>query len=116
MDMKHCKVEVYLLELKLSMYSNQNQVVTKEFSRGATVGKITLKSLYLAKDMTFFLIIAHLELEARKTFSVSESAQCKVWHHYMTNTYELLSNLSQTLQDAGLYNGQVRMPHDLLRG
>ena len=28
-------------------------------------------------------------------------------HRYMTNTYELLSNSSQTLQDAGLYNGQV---------
>ena len=27
----------------------------------------------------------------------------------MTNTYELLLNQSQTLQGAGLYNGQVRL-------
>ncbi len=37
--MKHCKVEVYLLEFKLSLHSNQNEVVCKQFSRADTVGK-----------------------------------------------------------------------------
>ena len=37
--MKHCKVEVYLLELKLSMYKS-NEVITRQFSRVSTVGNL----------------------------------------------------------------------------
>ena len=50
---------------------------------------------------------AELELLLKQTFSISEDAECRVWHRYMTDTYELLNNSSQTLQDAGLYNEQV---------
>ncbi len=39
--MKHCKVEVYLLEFKLCVYSNQDEIVVKQFSRADTVGKAT---------------------------------------------------------------------------
>ena len=45
--MKHCKVEVYLLEFKLSLHSNQNKVVTRQFSRADTVGKMRLEILIL---------------------------------------------------------------------
>ena len=48
-----------------------------------------------------------LEKELRRTFSVPEEVVCRVWHRYMSNTYELLSDKTQTLQDAGLYNMQV---------
>lgn len=43
--MKHLKVEVYLLGLKLSMYSNQSQTVFKEFSRADTVGKVGMSEV-----------------------------------------------------------------------
>ena len=46
-------------------------------------------------------------MKLRQVFSVSEDVECRVWHRYKTYAYELLSNYSQKLQDAGLYNGQV---------
>ena len=51
---------------------------------------------------------ADLEAELRSVFSVPQEVECRVRHRYMTNTYELLTSPTQTLQDAGLYNGQVR--------
>ena len=48
-----------------------------------------------------------LEKELRSTFDVAEGTVCRVWHRYMSHTYELLSDSKQTLQDAGLYNMQV---------
>ena len=50
---------------------------------------------------------ADLERELRGTFSTPEGRTCQVWHRYMSHTYELLNNSSQSLQDAGLYNQQV---------
>ena len=86
--MKHCKVEVYLLEFKLCVHPNFNNVRTRSFSRADTVDG--------------------LEKALKEEFSIDLNAECRVWHRFMTHTYELLSNGSQTLQDAGLYNGQVR--------
>ena len=65
--------------------------------------RIELKSPYLL----MYSSPAQLEEQVKETFSVAQDMECRVWHRYMTNTYELLSNSSQTLQDAGLYNGQV---------
>ena len=51
--MKHCKVEVYLMEFKLFQQSQLNETVTKMFSRGTTVGECrnvvhyTTVSLYM---------------------------------------------------------------------
>lgn len=87
MYMKHCKVEVYLLEFKLVIHPNFNIVKPHNFSRGDTVG--------------------YMEAVLKKEFNVEKDTECRVWHRFMTHTYELLSNRSQTLQDAGLYNGQV---------
>jgi len=39
MYMKHCKVEVYLMEFKLSIPPHYDQVTSKPFSKGDTVGK-----------------------------------------------------------------------------
>jgi ubiquitin carboxyl-terminal hydrolase 4/11/15 len=89
MYMKHCKVEVYLLEFKLTIHPDFNNVKYYSFSRGDTV--------------------ANLETALKKEFKVEEDAECRVWHRFMTHTYELLSNCSQTLYDAGLYNGQVKL-------
>ena len=54
-----------------------------------------------------FYCVADLERELRRTFGVPDSVECRVWHRYMTSCFELLSNAQETLQDAGLYNGQV---------
>ena len=80
-------VEVYLLEFKLTIHPNISDFKCRSFSRIDTVGD--------------------LEAALRKEFKVEEDAECRVWCRFMTLTYELLSNCSQTLQDAGLYNGQV---------
>lgn len=39
MFVKHCRVEVYLMDLKLSENSDINTQVTKQFSRAATIGE-----------------------------------------------------------------------------
>ena len=87
MYMKHLKVEAYLLESKLTIHPNFYNLKCHSFSRADTVG--------------------YLEAVIRKEFEVEEDAECRVWHRFMTHQYELLSNHSQTLQDAGLNNGQV---------
>lgn len=42
MFVKHCKVEVYLTELKLCEDGNIDNVVTRRFSKADTIGKQTL--------------------------------------------------------------------------
>ena len=85
---KNIKVEVYLLEFKLTIHPDIHNSKLHSFSRGDTVG--------------------NLEAVLKKEFEVEEDAECRVWHRFMTHTYELLPNRSQTLQDVGLYNGQVK--------
>ena len=89
MYMKHCKVEVYLLEFKLTIHPNIDNLKCRSFSRGDTIG--------------------YLEAVIKKEFEVEEDAECRVWHRFMTHQYELLSNRSQTLGDAGFFNGQVKL-------
>ena len=84
---KEINVEVYLLQFKLVVHPNFQHIKLCEFSRADTVGD--------------------LEAILRKEFEVEKDAECRVWHRFMIHTYHLLSNSSQTLQDAGLYNGQV---------
>ena len=88
MYMRHIKVEVYLLEFKLTIHPDIHNSKLHYFSRVDTV--------------------ENLETALKKEFEVEEDAECRVWHRFMTHTYELLPNHSQTLQDAGLYNGQVK--------
>lgn len=44
----------------------------------------------------------------RKLFSIPDEKETRLWNRYMSNTYEQLSKLDSTVQDAGLYQGQVR--------
>lgn len=39
MFVKHCKVEVYLTELKLCEDSNMDNVITRRFSKADTIGE-----------------------------------------------------------------------------
>ncbi|NXF38230.1 UBP4 hydrolase, partial [Nyctibius bracteatus] len=84
---KHYKVEVYLLELKLCESSDPDNVISCHFSRADTV--------------------ATIEKEMRKLFNIPAEKETRLWNRYMSNTYEQLSKLDSTLQDAGLYQGQV---------
>ncbi|XP_069792713.1 ubiquitin carboxyl-terminal hydrolase 4 isoform X2 [Narcine bancroftii] len=87
MFVKHCKVEVYLLELKLCENNNMNNVVTRHFSKADTIDTI--------------------EKEMRKLFNISAEKEARLWNRYMTNAYEPLNKLDNTVQDAGLYQGQL---------
>ncbi|XP_069331787.1 ubiquitin carboxyl-terminal hydrolase 4 isoform X2 [Eulemur rufifrons] len=84
---KHCKVEVYLLELKLCENSDPTNVLSCHFSKADT--------------------IATIEKEMRKLFNIPAERETRLWNKYMSNTYEQLSKLDNTVQDAGLYQGQV---------
>ncbi|XP_062977133.1 ubiquitin carboxyl-terminal hydrolase 4 isoform X4 [Elgaria multicarinata webbii] len=84
---KHCKVEVYLLELKLCQNSDPLSLVSSYFSKADTV--------------------ATIEKEMRKQFSIPDGKEIRLWSRYMSNTYEQLSKLDSTIQDAGLYQGQI---------
>ena len=46
--------------------------------------------------------------EMKKTFNIAEETETRVWNKYMSNSCELLANIEHTVQDAGLYQGQVR--------
>ncbi|XP_034296931.1 ubiquitin carboxyl-terminal hydrolase 4 [Pantherophis guttatus] len=84
---KHCKVEVYLLELKLCQNSDPTNLVDSYFSKADT--------------------IATIEKEMRKQFNISDGKEVRLWNKCTNNAYEQLSKLDSTIQDAGLYQGQV---------
>ncbi|XP_031721597.1 ubiquitin carboxyl-terminal hydrolase 15 isoform X3 [Anarrhichthys ocellatus] len=87
MFVKHCKVEVYLTELKLCEDSNMDNVITRRFSKADTI------------DM--------IEKEMRKLFTIPDEKETRLWNRYMSNTFEPLNKPDSTIQDAGLYQGQV---------
>ena len=43
----------------------------------------------------------------RHMFDIPKEAECRLWQRYMTNRFELLSTSRQTLEDVGIYGGQV---------
>ncbi|XP_049622696.1 ubiquitin carboxyl-terminal hydrolase 15-like [Suncus etruscus] len=87
MFIKHCKVEVYLTELKLCEYGNMNDVVTRRFSKADTIDTV--------------------EREIRKTFNIPDEKQIRLWNKYMSDTFEPLNKPDGTIQDNGLYQEQV---------
>lgn len=65
MFVKHCKVEVYLTELKLSENGNINNVVARRFSKADTIGMlicgVTYERLHL---MPFKACFKHFQMYA----------------------------------------------------
>uniref|UniRef100_A0A671VQI5 Ubiquitin carboxyl-terminal hydrolase n=1 Tax=Sparus aurata TaxID=8175 RepID=A0A671VQI5_SPAAU len=84
---KHCKVEVYLLELNLCENDNMENVVTRHFSKADTIDTI--------------------EKEMRTLFNIPSEKETRLWNKYMSNTYEQLNKPDSTVQDAGLFQGQI---------
>uniref|UniRef100_A0A3B3Q289 Ubiquitin carboxyl-terminal hydrolase n=1 Tax=Paramormyrops kingsleyae TaxID=1676925 RepID=A0A3B3Q289_9TELE len=95
MFVKHCKVEVYLLELNLCENNNMDNVVTRHFSKADTI------------DM--------IEKEMRSLFGITKDQETRLWNKYMSNTYEQLNKPDSTVQDAGLFQGQCVPPKFALR-
>uniref|UniRef100_A0A672LV02 Ubiquitin carboxyl-terminal hydrolase n=1 Tax=Sinocyclocheilus grahami TaxID=75366 RepID=A0A672LV02_SINGR len=81
MFVKHCKVEVYLLELNLSLVNNH--------------------------FISIFPLLDTIEKEMRSLFDIPSEKETRLWNKYMSNTYEQLNKLDSTVQDAGLFQGQV---------
>lgn len=46
--------------------------------------------------------------EMKKVFNITEDTETRLWNKYMSNSCELLPNMEQTVQDVGVYQGQVR--------
>ena len=57
--------------------------------------------------IAFFKPSATIEKVMRERFSIADNKEVHLWNRYMSNTYEHLSNMDVTLQNAGLYPGQV---------
>lgn len=55
----------------------------------------------------FCLSLATIEKKMRKLFNIPAERETRLWNKYTSNTYEQLSKLDNTIQDAGLYQGQV---------
>ncbi|KAK3755857.1 hypothetical protein QZH41_014323 [Actinostola sp. cb2023] len=87
MYVKHCKVEVYLIEFKLCENSAMDKVVKRQFSKADT--------------------LVHIEGVLKEIFDIPKDAETRIWNKYMRNTFELLGNKEQTVQDVGLYQGQM---------
>ena len=84
---KHCKVEVYFIEINLAEYSNLEVTKKKKFSKSDT--------------------LENIQNVMRTEFSIASDADTRLWNKYSSNTYEQLSRLDNTVQDAGLFSGQM---------
>lgn len=84
---KNCNIEIYLIDLKLCHHSNIDSPETEYFSRMTTLEQV--------------------EKTMRKLFNISDDKEVRLWSKYMNNMYEQLKRLSNTLQEASLYPGQV---------
>lgn len=49
-----------------------------------------------------------IEKEMRKIFNIPDEKETRLWNKYMSNTFEPLNKPESTIQDAGLYQGQVK--------
>lgn len=48
-----------------------------------------------------------IEKEMRTLFKIPTEKETRLWNKYMSNTYEQLNKPDSTVQDAGLFHGQV---------
>uniref|UniRef100_A0A1X7SQT9 DUSP domain-containing protein n=1 Tax=Amphimedon queenslandica TaxID=400682 RepID=A0A1X7SQT9_AMPQE len=84
---KHLKVEVYLIDLKLCVHPNINDIKTGSFSGVDTISRL----------MTVI----------KEQFNIPDTTECRLWQQYMMNCFELLNNLQQTVAGAGIYGEQM---------
>ncbi len=84
---KHKKVEVYYMGLKLRCHPFLEIGTLTEFSRAVKIHDI--------------------ERVARNLFDIEQHRDVRLWNKYLSNTFEHLNKPDDTIQEAGLYEGQV---------
>ena len=87
MFVKHCKVEVYFIEFQLAENSNLEDTRKKKFSKSDT--------------------LEHIQTVMRNEFNIPSQSEVRLWNKYSSNTFEQLNKLEHTVQDAGLFSGQL---------
>ena len=87
MFVKQFKVEVYYIEFQLAENSNLEETKKKKFSKSDT--------------------LEFIQGVMREEFSIPAEADTRLWNKYTSNTYEQLARLDNTVQDAGLFSGQL---------
>ena len=84
------------------MYPHLNDFKTHFFSRGDTISKNNEKAYSICSYGTGDILRV-----MKERYSIPDTTECRLWLRYMTNSHELITNLQQTLSDAGIYGGQV---------
>ncbi|NXC49352.1 UBP4 hydrolase, partial [Penelope pileata] len=84
---KHYEVEIYPLELKLSESSNPYSMISCCISRRDSV--------------------ATLVKEIRKLFKIPAEKDVRLWSSHFDGSYEQLSELAVTMEDANIYHGEL---------
>ncbi|XP_052064365.1 uncharacterized protein LOC127704371 [Mytilus californianus] len=87
MFVKHRKVEVYLLEVKMCQKQFQSENVIRSMSRADVLGDV-LETIQVI-------------------FDVPIDVEIKLYYKCMSNTLEQLTKMESTLQEAAVYQGQV---------
>ena len=87
MFVKHCKVEVYFIEFQLAENSRLEDTRKKKFSKSDTLETI--------------------QSTMRAEFNIPAESEVRLWNKYSSNTFEQLAKLDHTVQDAGLFSGQL---------
>ena len=72
-----------------------------------SVEKIQLVSYYYTCCEYTVSIIGRVFTVIKQQFNIPDTTECRLWQRYMTGNCELLTNLQQTVPDAGLYGGLV---------
>uniref|UniRef100_A0A8C6XGC6 Ubiquitin carboxyl-terminal hydrolase n=1 Tax=Naja naja TaxID=35670 RepID=A0A8C6XGC6_NAJNA len=81
--------------------SRRNMVSTKKPINVLLIIHYSLPCNYV------FVLLATIEKEMRKQFNIPDCKEVRLWNRCTSNAYEQLSKLDSTIQDAGLYQGQV---------
>ncbi|XP_062520293.1 ubiquitin carboxyl-terminal hydrolase 15-like [Corticium candelabrum] len=84
--MKHLKVEVYMTDVKLCLFTDQDTVKVKKFSKAKKLENIV-------KEM-------------KELFNVQDGLAVRLWSKYMSSYFERLDRMDLTLQDCSIYTGQ----------
>ena len=84
---KQCKVEVYLLELRVCCYPEENEFKIVLLSRCDTMRT--------------------LERKMRELYSIAPSKLTRVYYRSLTYPYKLMQNMNRGAQEVGLIDGQT---------
>ena len=83
---KHCKVEVYPLELKACFYPNESDYKIVTISRCDTIHT--------------------LDMLIKQTFNIESTKHTHVYNRYMACTYVLIIDMNLEAQNVGLFDRQ----------